>query len=61
MAKWILGWTAHGEEVLINMDNGAIISRGKNDTSVVEWQDGNLQVTLTKPTFDELQKRLEDK
>ena len=55
MAKWILGWTPVGGNVLVNMDTVACISQGQIPTeAVLEWSDGNLQITLQKPTFDQL-------
>lgn len=60
MAKWIWGLTNMGEDILINMDTVCSISRTTDNQTLVEWQDGNLQVTLNNPSFNELQSMLED-
>ena len=64
MAKWILARSKGiggygGYNFLVNLDSVAIISQENGgNAAIIEWVDGNLQVTSATPNFDELMRIL---
>lgn len=57
-SSWIWVWTVSGQNRLINLATVALITEGAGNQAVIEWLDGNMQVTITDPTFSDLQKML---
>lgn len=59
MAKWIIINTSFSVEYLINLDNiDSINPTNHNGDAVLEWGNGNCQITSSSPTFQELKDEL---
>ena len=59
MAKWI-SVVAYGSDFLINFDNIDSIADGKQGKAVLEWGNGQCQLTIDQPKFKEIQHELEE-
>ena len=59
MANWRWVW-AHGVNQMINFDKIDAIVEAGNGRAILEWGNGQCQLTLDEPKFKELQHELEE-